>query len=289
MWDWKKAEASGKLEFCTRVTPNKKAEAYEKLQQRGYSLPGFYQEVCDIPSTDGSDWTEEDKRRFRASIFKEQKSIIKVSKSVGKPMKQCMTYYYGTFKKSKDYPRLKLAIYRKNDQAVKTRRSNWICDTCGTGGKLIACDSCELHYHLDCLEPPLKEVPEGTWICNTCLAKSKDESDGKETTLTAGSEHHNTEWSKGFSGNDEPMPSAFLFTTTTAANSFALSSIGESNPHSIMDDQIGETVNSTQDIMASIDENDVKVRVVVRDSNTGPGNNVKIVDSDMYDCHDDEV
>ena len=106
--------------------------------------------------------------RFRASIFKEQKSIIKVSRAIGKPMAECMTYYYGTFKKSKDYPRLKLAIYRHKEKAVKTRSSNWICDVCGVGGKLIACDECDAHYHLTCVEPPLKEVPEGSWICGRC-------------------------------------------------------------------------------------------------------------------------
>lgn len=274
VWDWKKAEASGKLEFCTRVTPNKKAEAYEKLQQRGYFLPGFYKEVCDIPSSDGTDWTEEDKRRFRASIFKEQKSIIKVSKTIGKPMKQCMTYYYGTFKKSKDYPRLKLSIYRQNDQAVKTRRSNWICDTCGTGGRLIACDSCELHFHLDCLEPPLKEVPEGTWICNTCTTKTTEEPCDKKANLAATSclEHHST---------------------NKLDTNLTMSSIGEHSPHSIVNDrEKDETVNSTQDITASIDENNVKVRVVFRDGVTAPDNNdnaeIKMVDSDMYECDGDE-
>jgi len=168
VWDWRKAEASGKLSFCERIAPNKKSEAYEKLYQRGFKLPGFYREVCDIPTTDGSDWTEEERMRFRASIFKEQKSIIKVSRAIGKPMTECMTYYYGTFKKSKDYPRLKLAIYRHKEKAVKTRSSNWICDVCGVGGKLIACDECDAHYHLTCVEPPLKEVPEGSWICGRC-------------------------------------------------------------------------------------------------------------------------
>ena len=174
IWDWKTAQAIGKVDFCARVTPNKKTEAYEKFYQRGFVVPGFYQEVCSIPTTNGSDWTEDEKKRFRVLIFKEQKSIIKVSKTLGKPMKECMTYYYATFKRSADYPRLKLAIYRHKQQAVKTRSANWICDTCGVGGTLIACDSCDGHYHLTCLDPPLKEVPEGTWICSACSAK-KDE------------------------------------------------------------------------------------------------------------------
>lgn len=256
VWDWKKAEASGKLEFCTRVTPNKKAEAYEKLQQRGYFLPGFYKEVCDIPSSDGTDWAEEDKRRFRASIFKEQKSIIKVSKTIGKPMKQCMTYYYGTFKKSKDYPRLKLSIYRQNDQAVKTRRSNWICDTCGIGGKLIACDSCELHFHLDCLEPPLKEVPEGTWICNTCTTKTNDAPDRDKVNTKSPI--------NGASESDNTVPSASLDQTTQYS------------------------INNGQDDgrKLELDQNIVAVRAIFRDNASSSSNHeqmLKTIDSDMYE------
>jgi hypothetical protein len=176
IWDWEKATKSGKVEFVNnRVTPNKKVEAHEMLYQRGFVIPGFYQDVCAIPTTNGSNWTEDDKKRFKTSIFKELKNIRRVSTAIGKPMKECMTYYYGTFKKSKDYPRLKLAIYRHKQKASSgSSGDTWICDTCGDGGKLIACDSCELHYHLTCLIPPLQEVPEGTWICNRCSIETNN-------------------------------------------------------------------------------------------------------------------
>lgn len=38
-------------------------------------------------------------------------------------------------------------------------------------GVMIECDECLGGFHLKCLRPPLKEVPEGDWICGFCEAK----------------------------------------------------------------------------------------------------------------------
>ncbi|KAL7520446.1 hypothetical protein ACHAWX_006250 [Stephanocyclus meneghinianus] len=181
IWDWNKAASKGRLEFVhTRVTPNKKVEAYEKLHQRGYVLPGFFQDVCDIPPTNGSNWTDADRKRFKASIFKEFKNINRVSKSIGKPLKECLAYYYGTFKQTKDYQKLKATIQRHKQKTASAGLTGlWVCDTCGVGGTLIACDSCEAHYHLTCLIPPLVEVPEGSWVCSKCLKLENGAADVK--------------------------------------------------------------------------------------------------------------
>jgi hypothetical protein len=45
------------------------------------------------------------------------------------------------------------------------------CDACGEGGSLICCDSCPNSFHIVCLDPPLRKVPDGNWYCNACLAK----------------------------------------------------------------------------------------------------------------------
>ena len=42
------------------------------------------------------------------------------------------------------------------------------CEKCGsTEGeeRMVLCDMCDAGYHIDCLEPKLKAVPEGEWIC----------------------------------------------------------------------------------------------------------------------------
>lgn len=55
------------------------------------------------------------------------------------------------------------------------------CKVCFRGGRgvMIECDDCLGGFHLKCVKPPLKEVPEGDWICGFCEAKKS----GKEVEL----------------------------------------------------------------------------------------------------------
>lgn len=262
-----------------RVAPNKKAEAYEKLYQRGFALPGFYQEVCGTATTDGSDWTEDNKKRFRASLFKEQKSIIKVSKTIGKPMKECMGYYYGSFKKSKDYPRLKLAIYRHKQQAVKTRSGNWICDTCGIGGKLIACDSCEAHFHLTCLEPPLKEVPEGSWICDNCLTKTDDKPVVKEEVVNSMQSYSLDKPSTDEIKNDTPQHELLPIPSTSPKSTSNLKVTFQT----IQDDGVTDKKEYLHrgDIDPSKERADLNIGA--NSSHTNKKEMIRSIDSDMYE------
>ncbi|PON89187.1 Zinc finger, FYVE/PHD-type [Trema orientale] len=55
------------------------------------------------------------------------------------------------------------------------------CRVCFKSGRavMIECDDCLGGFHLKCLKPPLKEVPEGDWICGFCEARKM----GKEVQL----------------------------------------------------------------------------------------------------------
>ncbi|EEF48892.1 origin recognition complex subunit, putative [Ricinus communis] len=55
------------------------------------------------------------------------------------------------------------------------------CRVCFKAGKaiMIECDDCLGGFHLRCLKPPLKVVPEGDWICGFCEARKL----GKEVKL----------------------------------------------------------------------------------------------------------
>ncbi|KAE8037143.1 hypothetical protein FH972_009762 [Carpinus fangiana] len=55
------------------------------------------------------------------------------------------------------------------------------CRVCFKAGRavMIECDDCLGGFHLKCLKPPLKEVPEGGWICGFCEARRS----GKEIEL----------------------------------------------------------------------------------------------------------
>ena len=43
------------------------------------------------------------------------------------------------------------------------------CQACGIGGDLLCCDSCNVVYHLPCLDPPLDALPEDDWYCPACV------------------------------------------------------------------------------------------------------------------------
>jgi hypothetical protein len=49
------------------------------------------------------------------------------------------------------------------------------CQVCaGTHDEhlLLLCDGCDKGYHTSCLTPPLLAIPEGEWLCPTCVAQS---------------------------------------------------------------------------------------------------------------------
>uniref|UniRef100_A0A182TGZ4 PHD-type domain-containing protein n=1 Tax=Anopheles melas TaxID=34690 RepID=A0A182TGZ4_9DIPT len=46
-----------------------------------------------------------------------------------------------------------------------------ICEGCGQRhdeARLILCDDCDISYHTYCMDPPLEQVPQGTWKCKWC-------------------------------------------------------------------------------------------------------------------------
>lgn len=48
-----------------------------------------------------------------------------------------------------------------------------VCEKCKGGhyeDQIILCDRCDKGWHMFCLSPPLEIVPEGDWICPSCVA-----------------------------------------------------------------------------------------------------------------------
>ena len=43
------------------------------------------------------------------------------------------------------------------------------CFLCKDGGELLCCDTCPLAFHLKCLFPPMKAIPDGDWSCPRCM------------------------------------------------------------------------------------------------------------------------
>ncbi len=47
-----------------------------------------------------------------------------------------------------------------------------VCEGCGQPhdeARLLLCDECDISYHTYCLDPPLDDVPQGTWKCRWCV------------------------------------------------------------------------------------------------------------------------
>ena len=42
------------------------------------------------------------------------------------------------------------------------------CRACHKLGDLLCCETCTAVYHLECVDPPLTEVPEDDWLCSVC-------------------------------------------------------------------------------------------------------------------------
>ncbi|KAI1301466.1 Chromodomain-helicase-DNA-binding protein Mi-2 -like protein [Halotydeus destructor] len=78
------------------------------------------------------------------------------------------------------------------------------CRVCKDGGELLCCDSCPSSFHTYCLNPPLKYVPEGEWVCPRC---SVEPLKGKvQKVLT-------WRWAAPAPEEEQPSPTAVLATT----------------------------------------------------------------------------
>jgi hypothetical protein len=45
------------------------------------------------------------------------------------------------------------------------------CNSSDRPNSILLCDECEKCYHLDCLDPPLEEVPRDNWYCEHCAQR----------------------------------------------------------------------------------------------------------------------
>jgi len=46
-----------------------------------------------------------------------------------------------------------------------------VCGRCDREDRLLLCDGCDAGYHLDCLTPPLTDVPVDEWFCPRCAPR----------------------------------------------------------------------------------------------------------------------
>eukprot|EP00960_Hanusia_phi_P002210 63368-Hanusia_phi.AAC.2 len=76
------------------------------------------------------------------------------------------------------------SIESKPDESGPLKPIPWqmiVCRVCGSGDRddqLVLCDRCNDGYHMDCLQPKLKTLPEGEWLCPECLKKDARKTKG---------------------------------------------------------------------------------------------------------------
>lgn len=50
-----------------------------------------------------------------------------------------------------------------------------VCNQTDREDSMLLCDNCNNGYHMDCLNPPLEEVPFGSWYCDCCFSPHNSE------------------------------------------------------------------------------------------------------------------
>lgn len=54
------------------------------------------------------------------------------------------------------------------------------CEICNQSDRedvMLLCDGCNSGYHMDCLTPPIIDVPDGSWYCDNCFASEMSDDD----------------------------------------------------------------------------------------------------------------
>ncbi|PRD25506.1 UNVERIFIED_CONTAM: PHD and RING finger domain-containing protein 1 [Trichonephila clavipes] len=65
---------------------------------------------------------------------------------------------------------------RKRKRSATLYDVSVFCDICNDSKQndtVILCDSCDLAFHMVCLDPPLKSIPPGHWYCAVCKDVAK--------------------------------------------------------------------------------------------------------------------
>ncbi|XP_066466845.1 PHD and RING finger domain-containing protein 1 isoform X2 [Tiliqua scincoides] len=65
----------------------------------------------------------------------------------------------------------KVPVENAQSQEVVVEDDPTFCEVCGRSDRedrLLLCDGCDAGYHMECLNPPLSEVPVAEWFCPPC-------------------------------------------------------------------------------------------------------------------------
>jgi hypothetical protein len=134
-------------------------------------------------------WSVVAKELFAQSILTYKKDLGAVAKAIGRPVKECIVYYYRNYKTQPDsgYHALKALQFRRrsSDGGVvdvfgrsdcNDREDNDSCVTCDEVGELFGCDSCDGWYCLECAGTHSVDAlasSQEPWHCSACVVRRK--------------------------------------------------------------------------------------------------------------------
>lgn len=52
-----------------------------------------------------------------------------------------------------------------------------VCHLSDREDRMLLCDGCDCGYHLECLTPPMTEVPMEEWFCPECSQNSQNDAE----------------------------------------------------------------------------------------------------------------
>lgn len=93
-----------------------------------------------------------------------------------RPRATCITPSKSALSKSKVSAGHNDSLHSKpaEDMGMEDKRCQ-VCASTNCEDKMLLCDKCDNGYHIDCLKPPLKKIPDGDWACKACKRAEKDE------------------------------------------------------------------------------------------------------------------
>ncbi|KAB7493629.1 Bromodomain adjacent to zinc finger domain protein 1A [Armadillidium nasatum] len=65
-------------------------------------------------------------------------------------------------------------------RSAVTKKRCRVCKRQNDPNSMLLCDGCDGGYHMSCLRPKLKSIPEGDWYCDKCKPKIKPKSPRKQ-------------------------------------------------------------------------------------------------------------
>jgi len=140
-------------------------------------LDGAYE-----PSDLGQIFEDHFSRAMHKVGFRDFHAVAKAMvKSLGVPVstESVVRFYYSYWKLTIGYQQWKEEMKRNPPREKKSWVDQFLdmhdesCFVCKKEGELLCCDFCPKSYHLGCVQPPIKDVPETDWRCPDCVKSGR--------------------------------------------------------------------------------------------------------------------